>query len=239
MYAAKRFFCFGALVAAAALQFGCGSGADAPAVKLTASAIASTPDATAHTHVVSIPFTDVSAAPASAVYQYRTAVTNGHSHVIAISKQQMMDLDNGMILELTSSSADSGAAHTHSWRIQGGSVLYDQNCYNCHSDGKRGRAPVRNSSMNFSFNASQNGALQNPGGAALSTSPAAAPDPNFSPSATAFDALATYNSVCLGCHNTLGPRTAAQITSALASQNAMKSLSYTAAQIEAIAAASH
>ena len=56
----------------------------------------------------------------------------------------------------------------------------------------------------------------------------------------AFDGLAYYNSVCLGCHGSLGVRSAAQITSAIANFGAMKSLStLTSAQIAAIAAASH
>jgi Fibronectin type III domain len=59
-------------------------------------------------------------------------------------------------------------------------------------------------------------------------------------SAPAFDALSYYNSVCLGCHGTLGVRSVAQITSAIAGFSAMKSLStLTAAQIAAIAAVSH
>lgn len=235
----KRYLCAGALIALAAIQFGCGEGTNAPSVPLTASAVDSTADATGHTHTVTIPFTDVSDAPASAVYQYRTSTTDGHSHVIAITKQQMTDLNDGMVLQLTSSTASSGAAHTHTWRIMGGSVLYEKNCYNCHSNGKRGQAPVRNSSMNFSFNADQTAALVNPGGAPVSTSPAAVPDPNFTPTASTFDALATFNSVCLGCHGTLGPRTAAQITAAIANVGAMRSLSYTPAQIDAIAAVSH
>ena len=55
----------------------------------------------------------------------------------------------------------------------------------------------------------------------------------------AFDALAFYNGTCLGCHGSLGVRSAAQITSALSSVGAMKSLSLTAAQISAIAAVSY
>lgn len=56
----------------------------------------------------------------------------------------------------------------------------------------------------------------------------------------AFDALSYYNSVCLGCHGSLGVRSAAQITSAIAGVGSMKSLStLTAAQIAAIAAVSY
>lgn len=232
---AKRFFGTCALVVVAALQFGCGGGeTNTPSTKLTASAVTSNADASAHAHVVTIPFTDVNASPTSDVYQYRTDVVNGHSHVIAITKQQMTDLNNGMRLELTSSAASSGTAHTHTWTIQGGSVLYEKNCYNCHSNDKRGKNP-----MNVSFNSSQTDAVKNPGSAPLSTSPAAVPDPNFTASAAAFDGAATYKSVCLGCHGTLGARSAAQISAAISSVGQMNYLSsYTADQIAAIAAAS-
>jgi hypothetical protein len=63
--------------------------------------------------------------------------------------------------------------------------------------------------------------------------------------AVTFDGLAYYNTVCLGCHNTLGVRSAADITSAIATVGAMSqfgptgSTPLTAAQINAIAAASH
>lgn len=63
--------------------------------------------------------------------------------------------------------------------------------------------------------------------------------------APAFDALAFYNNDCLGCHGTLGPRTATQITNAIATYGAMSqyrstgSNPLTAAQIAAIAAVSY
>ncbi|HEY6872117.1 MAG TPA: fibronectin type III domain-containing protein [Geobacteraceae bacterium] len=63
--------------------------------------------------------------------------------------------------------------------------------------------------------------------------------------AAAFDALAFYKSSCLGCHGTLGPRTATQITNAIASVSSMSqyrstgSNPLTAAQIAAIAAVSY
>jgi len=58
--------------------------------------------------------------------------------------------------------------------------------------------------------------------------------------APAFDALAYYNSVCLGCHGSLGPRTAAQISSAITTFRAMNYLStLTPDQISAIAAVSY
>jgi fibronectin type 3 domain-containing protein len=63
--------------------------------------------------------------------------------------------------------------------------------------------------------------------------------------APAFDALAFYNTECLGCHGTLGPRTATQITNAIATVGSMAqyrstgSNPLTAAQIAAIAAVSY
>ncbi|GFE59028.1 c-type cytochrome [Geobacter sp. AOG1] len=71
---------------------------------------------------------------------------------------------------------------------------------------------------------------------AMATTSAAAP---------VFNALSFYNSDCLGCHGTLGPRTAAQITAAIANFGAMSqyrstgSTPLTAAQISAIAAVSY
>lgn len=237
----KKFFGLCALVAVAALQSGCGGGeTNAPAVKLTASVIASQQDATAHTHVVSIPFTDISPAPVSDVYQYRSEITDGHSHVIAISKQQMTDLDNGMQLVLKSSSPSSGTDHTHTWDIRGGDVLYDQNCYNCHTNDKRGHNP-----MNVSFNASQTNAVKNPGSAQLSTAPAPVPDPNFAPSTVvSLDGPALYAANCSRCHNPLSSstkfnKTFSQIKGAIsANAGGMASLgTLTDAQLQAIAAA--
>ncbi len=68
----------------------------------------------------------------------------------------------------------------------------------------------------------------------------ASPQASTTTSAPAFDALTYYNTVCLGCHGTLGVRTAAQITAAInANYGGMGSLGLTAAQITAIAAVSH
>jgi fibronectin type 3 domain-containing protein len=58
--------------------------------------------------------------------------------------------------------------------------------------------------------------------------------------APAFDALSYYNSTCLGCHGSLGVRTAAQIQAAITSnRGGMGSLVLTSAQIAAIAAVSY
>jgi hypothetical protein len=173
MTCTQRILAVSALFVLTALQFGCGEETNAPEVKLTASTAISQ-DSSAHVHSASIPFADISATPANDVYQYRSDITNSHSHVIALSKQQMIDLNSGMLLSLASSTPSSGASHTHTWNFQGGAVLYDKYCYNCHSNDKRGTSP-----MNVSFTASQTSAEINPSGAPLSTSAAATPDPNF------------------------------------------------------------
>ena len=183
------------ILALTTLLTGCGEKGEtnAPAVALTASTVAST-TVSAHAHSVTIPFGDVSPAPGN-VIQYRSDTVNGHSHVIAFSIQQMIDLNNGMQVSLVSSDPSSGAAHTHIWSIQGGSVLYEKNCFNCHSNDKRNHSP-----MNVSFNGSQTAAVINPGSAPLSTSAAATPDPNYIP-ATSVNAASVYAGLCAGCHS--------------------------------------
>ncbi|HKI51405.1 MAG TPA: cytochrome c [Geothermobacteraceae bacterium] len=231
------------LCVVATLVVACGGEGDetnAPAVKLTASTVVSQPDLTAHTHAVSIPFTDISAAPADAVYQYRsdTAASDGHSHVIALTQQQMIDIDNGMRVVMTSSAPDLGPDHSHDWSLQGGDLLYEKYCYNCHSNDKRGHNP-----MNVSFNAAQTGAVKNPASAPLSTAPAAIPDPNYLPSGTvSLDGVALYAANCQGCHNPLATttkanRTFSQIKNAItANAGGMSSLAaLTDAQLQAIA----
>ena len=228
------------LVVLSTMQFGCGgSETSPPAVKLTASTVASS-TVSAHTHSVSIPFVDVSAAPAAAGYQYRSDVVSGHSHVIALSMQQMIDLDNGMQISVTSSAPSSGTSHTHTWSIQGGSVLYEKNCYNCHSDNKRGQNP-----MNVSFNASQTNAVKSPGSAPLSTAAPAIPDPNYAPGTTILDGAVLYAGACASCHGALATtakpnRTAQNIRDAI-NNNSVTGMgglsSLTDAQLQAIAAA--
>lgn len=230
------------VLVASVFQFGCGSEGETnvPAIKLTASVVTSSADATAHGHSVAIPFTDISATPVSDVYQFRSEVSNGHFHVIAISKQQMIDLNNGMRLALTSSTPNSGTSHTHSWSIQGGSLLYEKNCYNCHSNDKRNHSP-----MNVSFNSSQTMAVKNPGNAPLSTSSAATPDPNYSASIViSLDGTSLYASNCAGCHGALATsakqnKTLNQIKTAITSNSGgMASLGgLSDAQLQAIVTA--
>jgi len=118
--------------------------------------------------------------------------------VIALSSQQMIDLNSGMRLSLVSSAPSSGAAHTHVWNLQGGSVLYDKNCYNCHSNDKRGQNP-----MNVVFTPAQVSAVKNPGAAPSSGSAAATPDPDYVPGAvvTPVNAASVYSALCAGCHS--------------------------------------
>jgi len=242
----KKIFALLVVTAVSLMQFGCGEGGETnvPAVKLTASTVVSSTDS-AHQHSVSIPFVDVSAAPLATGYQYRSDTVAGHSHVIALSQQQMMDLNNGMQLTLVSSAPSFGVSHTHTWTIQGGGVLYDKSCYNCHSNDKRNQSPASNSKMGTSlaFNANQAIALVNPAAAPQSTAVAAIPDPNFTPVATTPDGAALYAGACAGCHGALASsaksnRSAAQIKAAILGVAAMNGLStLTDAQIQAIATA--
>lgn len=178
--------------------FGCGEGSEtnAPAVQISASAVASAAT-DAHVHSVSVSFSDVSSVPPADVIQYRSDTVNGHSHVIAFSKQQMIDLNNGMQLSLTSSVPSSGASHTHVWSFKGGDVLYDKYCYNCHSNDKRSHNP-----MNVSFNTSQTNAVRSPASAGISSAAGVPPDPNYSPATTPqpVNAASVYAAKCAGCH---------------------------------------
>jgi mono/diheme cytochrome c family protein len=236
-----------AIIAMTTMLTGCGEGREdnIPAVKLTASALVS--DITnGHGHNVEIPFIDISAAPGADLFQYRSSDNTGHSHVIALSKQQMIDLNNGMRLTLTSSAPSSGTAHTHTWNIQGGNVLYDKNCYNCHTNDKRGQDQNRmNSSLRPLSNANQIAAVKNPGAQALSTSTAAVPDPAFTLSTTvSLDGPTLYANNCSRCHGPLASssklnKSFAQIKAAITNNTGgMSSLGgLTNAQIQAIATA--
>ncbi|MBC8018166.1 MAG: cytochrome c [Verrucomicrobia bacterium] len=227
-------------VALSALQFGCGEDGETstPAVQLNSSTVVSS-TVSSHLHAVSVPFVDVSALPVDGGYQYRSDTAGGHSHVIALSKQQIIDLNNGMQMTLTSSTPSSGAGHAHTWSILGGSVLYDKHCYNCHSNNKRNQTP-----MNVVFNASQSNAVKAPGSAPLSTSAAATPDPNYTLTSTTPDGAALYAGACASCHGTLASstksnRSALQIRAAInAAGTGMSSLSsLTDVQLQAIATA--
>ncbi|MFA7403544.1 MAG: cytochrome c [Pelobacteraceae bacterium] len=230
-----------AIIAMATMLTGCGEGREdnIPAVKLTASALVSD-ISNGHGHNVEIPFIDISATPGADLFQYRSSDNTGHSHVIALSKQQMIDLNNGMRLTLSSSAPNSGTVHTHIWNIQGGNVLYDKNCYNCHTNDKRGHSP-----MNVSFNSSQTSAVKNPGAQALSTSAAAVPDPAFTPSTSvSLDGPTLYANNCLRCHGPLASssklnKSFTQIKAAITNNTGgMASLGgLTDAQIQAIATA--
>lgn len=236
-----------AIIAMAAMLAGCGEerGDNIPAVKLTASAVVSEL-ANGHGHNVEIPFTDISSVPAADLFQYRSSDNTGHSHVIALSKQQMIDLANGMRLAVISSAQSSGTAHTHIWNLLGGSALYEKYCYNCHTNDKRGQDQNRmKAGLRPLSVASQIDAIINPLTAPLSTSPAAVPDPLFTPSTTvSLDGQVLYTSNCSGCHGPLASssklnKSFAQIKSAITSNTGgMASLAgLTDAQIQAIATA--
>lgn len=238
-----------AIVAMAAMLTGCGNSEDSednvPAVKLTASAIVSELSG-GHGHNVELPFTDVSTSPAADIFQYRSSDNTGHSHVIALSGQQMRDLANGMRLTVTSSIQSSGATHTHTWNLLGGRVLYDKNCYNCHTNDKRGEDQNRmNASLRPLSVASQISAVISPATAPLSTATAAIPDPAFTPSTVVLlDGPTLYTTNCSGCHGPLASssklnRSFAQIKGAITNNTGgMSSLgALTDAQLQAIATA--
>lgn len=222
-----------AIMAMSALLSGCGEEREdnVPAVKLIASAVVSDL-ASGHGHNVTIPFTDISGTPSATLFQYRSSDNTGHSHVIALSDQQMIDLNNGMRLTVTSSAQSSGTAHTHVWNIVGGTVLYDMHCYNCHTNDKRGHTP-----MNVTFTASQSSAVISPNGAPLSASPAATPDPLFTPPVeTSLDGAFLYGKYCASCHGALASSTKAN-RSATQIKQAMGNMGLSDAQLQAIATA--
>ena len=182
---------YAALTLMLALLFGCGESEEtnAPAVKLTASTVTSA-TASGHTHAASIPFADLGT---STDKTYQSSSAAGHTHYIALSPQQFTDLNDGKRVIVTSTT-DNG--HTHSWEIQGGAVLYESMCYNCHSNDQRG-APGMGSTPS---QASQRNALQNPAGAPLSTASPATPNPTPNPTPTPTTGQAVYDTNCAGCH---------------------------------------
>ena len=212
---------------------GCGEGDEgttASGVVLTASSVTSTM-VNGHNHSVSLPFSDLGA---SATVNYRSDATSGHSHVIALSAQQLGDLYTGKQVKVTSTLAADG--HSHEWLFQGGNLVYESICFNCHTNSKRGtsgmagRPPL----------ASQVSALVSPSGQPFSTATPAVPDPNFNPSAVVVTGASLYGGNCASCHGLLASstkrgRSAAQITSAIGSVSDMKSISLSATQIQAIA----
>ena len=150
-------------------------------------------------------------------------------------------LKSGLRVIVTSTAAADG--HTHTWEIQGGNVLYESICYNCHSNDKRGAAGMPGT--NYTPLQSQRDALANPSAAPLSTAPAPNPTSTPTPSGTgAPDGAALYASNCAGCHGPLATstkrgRSVSQIKSAIASPSTGMGYlgTLTDAQIQAIATA--
>lgn len=153
---------------------GCGEGTNTPSTPLTASTVSSNPPTNlvdSHTHSVSIPFSDLGGGK---TVNYRSSVTSGHSHVIALSAGQLADLYNGLRVQVVSTPAADG--HTHLWNILGGQIVYESICYNCHSNDKRGVSQMNSSQPPLQ---SQKNALQSPPTQPLSSAVSATPDPNF------------------------------------------------------------
>jgi mono/diheme cytochrome c family protein len=214
---------------------GCGEKeTNEPSVKLTASVVESGAPSTAvttHSHSVTIPFSD----PGSASQvNYTSTITNGHSHKIALSSQQFLDLKAGMRLIVQSTAAADG--HTHTWSILGGSYLYESICYNCHSNDQRGSRGMSDKPQT----SAQRDALQNPTGAPLSTATPADPNVDPTPPVT-LDGAALYAQNCRSCHGplastTISARTAAAISTAIAGSSNMTSVKGLSAEvIQAIA----
>lgn len=213
----------------------CGEETNKPGTPITATVVASA-TTSGHTHSITIPFTDLGS---TNQINYTSTTINGHTHVVALSAQQFSDLKAGMQVTLTSSAAADG--HSHTWLIQGGSVLYDSLCYNCHSNDKRGTSGMSSSPLN----GTQRSALQNPSGAPFSTALPA--DPNLTPAPVivpATDGAALYKANCETCHGPLATsqkrgRSATQIRSAITANTGgmggLSSLSDT--ELQAIATA--
>ncbi|HEY4743888.1 MAG TPA: fibronectin type III domain-containing protein, partial [Desulfuromonadaceae bacterium] len=136
------------------------------------------------------------------------------------------------------SAASAQATATTAAPVLDGAALYAQYCASCHgalaSSTKQGRTAAQiQSAINTLPYMSSLSTLTPAQVQAIAT--ALAPPP-----APAFDALTYYNTTCLGCHGSLGVRTAAQIQSAInANLGGMGSLGLTAAQVAAIAAVSY
>jgi mono/diheme cytochrome c family protein len=153
-----------------------------------------------HQHAVTVPFADVTAAPAQTVYQYRSDEVDGHSHVVAFTAEQMIDMNNGMTVVTTSSDPLTGAPHIHEWTMTGATMLYDQYCYNCHGDNKRNSGRTMEDWM---LTNQQKMSIRNPGGSMMSGSMGMNPDPNYNPGGNpppAADGASLYAADCSGCH---------------------------------------
>jgi mono/diheme cytochrome c family protein len=230
----KSLLAVASMAFALAILGGCGGdGSDKPAVQLSASEVTSG-TANAHTHTVSIPFSDLGTA---VQVNYTSSSTSGHTHLIALSSQQISDLITGMRVIVTSTAAPDG--HTHTWEIMGGNILYESKCYNCHGNGKRGSSRMPGTS--YTPLASQQAALANPSAAPLSTAPAVTPDITPPPTPT-LDGAALYSLNCSTCHGPLATSSkrgssVTQIKNAIATPSTgMGSLNtLTDAQIQAIA----
>ncbi len=152
---------------------GCGEGTNTPSTQLTASSVSSSSainPVSSHSHSVAIPFSDLGG---TRTVSYRTSVTSGHSHVIALSAGQLSDLYKGYrVLVTSSTSYPATDSHTHLFEIQGGQLVYESICYNCHSNDKRGVSQMNSSQPPLQ---SQKNALQSPSTQPLSSAESVTP----------------------------------------------------------------
>ena len=202
------------------------------------------------TQQVSISWSAVPAATSYNVYYSATSgVTkaNGTKITGATSPYIMTGLADGtayyFIVTAANSAGESAAstqasATTSAPVVLDGAALYATNCQTCHSalatSAKQGRTTAQITSAIASVSGMKYlSTLSAAQIQAIATALATPPPP-------AFDALSYYNTTCLGCHTSLGVRSAAQIQAAItANYGGMGSLVLTAAQIAAIAAVSY
>jgi hypothetical protein len=93
-------------------------------------------DATGHVHDIEFQLDDFSNPPPAGV-TYTSTVTDGHSHNLSLTNEQLSDVYGGQNTDVTSS-VSGAPAHSHVWTLHSGNILYKQNCARCHGSGKLG-----------------------------------------------------------------------------------------------------
>jgi fibronectin type 3 domain-containing protein len=206
--------------------------------------------ATGGANQVSVSWSTVSGATSYNLYWSTTSgvtTATGTKITGATSPYIMTGLADGtayyFIVTAANSAGESAAstqasATTSAPVVLDGAALYSTNCQACHSalatSAKQGRTAAQITSAIASVSGMKYlSTLSAAQIQAIATALATPPAP-------AFDALSYYNTTCLGCHGSLGVRSAAQIQAAITGNyGGMGSLVLTAAQIAAIAAVSY
>jgi hypothetical protein len=127
------------LVMTSAILTGCGDSEndeENEGPQPTTITFASNADATGHAHNIQFRLNDFSNPPPAGV-TYTSSVTDGHSHNLPLTNEQLSDVYGGQNMDATSSVAGA-PAHSHVWTLHSGNILYKQNCERCHGSGKLG-----------------------------------------------------------------------------------------------------